>query len=218
MRICKLDGELASAEIVPSVCIISIIRLIVLSRLEAFDVTGESRFLRTPIKLRSRHIRELRGHRVRNLVSDRTSDGVRTQETDSVSLLTDSRVIAACIPSLRPLAAMIWRGTHRAPTVMSKSYKTAQATSNNASSRMMWPVRGNQGETNPARIFPRLEDLIFAVDKDRWGSDVNVQGGKNRGTTGKVEINLEEVSHRDIRVKNEITMTSEAWDYKDRLY
>lgn len=141
-------------------------------------------------------------------------------ETDSVRLLIDSRVIAACIPSLRPLAAMIWRGTHRAPTMMSKGSKTAQATSSSASSRMIWPVRGNQDEANPAGGFTRLEDAISTVDKDRWGCDVNVQGGKNRGTTGADEISLGEMneSQRGIRVKNEITIISEAWDYKDRLY
>ena len=139
-------------------------------------------------------------------------------EADGVSLLTCARVIAACIPSLRPLAAMIWRGTHRGPTMMSKSSKTAQVTSSVASSRMMWPGRGNQDETNPPGGFTRLEDQISAVDKDRWGHDTNVQGGTNRKTTGADEISLEEVNDRGIRVKNEITVISEAWDYKDRLY
>lgn len=140
-------------------------------------------------------------------------------ETSSVGLLTDHRVIAACIPSLRPLAAMIWRGTHRAPTLMSKSSKNAQATTSNASSRMIWPARGNQDETNPAGGFTRLEDPI-SIDKDRWGRNVNVQGGNKTGTTGLDEISLEEMdtSRRGIRVKNEITITSEAWDYKDRLF
>ncbi len=140
--------------------------------------------------------------------------------TGNVGLLIDSRVIAACVPSLRPLAATVWRGTHRAPTVMSKSSKTAQATSSSASSRMIWPVRGNQDETNPAGGFTRLEDPISVVGKDRWGRDVNVQGGKDRGAARADETNLVEMdaSHRGIRVKREITIVSEAWDYKDRLY
>lgn len=81
-------------------------------------------------------------------------------------------------------------------------------------------MRGNQDEANPAAGFTRLEDQISAVDEDGWGRDVNVNGGKNKGTTGGDEISLEEIneSHRGIRVKNEITITSEAWDYKDRLY
>lgn len=135
---------------------------------------------------------------------------------DSVSLLIDARVIAACIPSLRPLAAMIWKGTHRAPTMMSKSSKTAQVTSSSASSRMIWPARGNQDETNPPGGFTRLEDPVSTIDKDRWGRDVDVQGGKKRGTTGADEMSLEEMN--GIRVRNDITIISEAWDYKDRLY
>ena len=115
---------------------------------------------------------------------------------------------------------MIWRGTHRGPTMMSKSSKTAQATGSSVSSRMIWPGRGTQDETTPAGGFTRLEEPISDSDKDRWGRDVNVQGGKNRGTTGADEISLEEInhSHRGIRVKKEITITTEAWDYKDRLY
>lgn len=167
------------------VCIISIIRLTVLSRLEAYDVTW-------------------------NYV-----DAAIWSAAEPAM-----GVIAACIPSLRPLAAMIWRGTHRAPTMMSKSSKKAQATTSSASSRMIWPVRGNQEETNPAGGFTRLEDPCSTVDKDRWGRDVNVQGGKNGGTTGGEEISLEEIngSNTGIRVRNEITIISEAWDYKDRLY
>ena len=49
---------------------------------------------------------------------------------------------------------------------------------------------------------------------------MNVHGGKDGGMTGADGISLEEVnaSHRGIRVKNEITIVSEAWYYKDRLY
>lgn len=104
--------------------------------------------------------------------------------------------------------------------MLSKSSKTAQATSSSVSSRMIWPVRGTQDETSPAGGFTRLEDPNPNTDKDRWGRDVNVRGGKDRGPTGADEISLEEMnnSHRGIRVKNEITITTEAWDYKDRLF
>lgn len=103
---------------------------------------------------------------------------------------------------------------------MSKSSQTAQAINSSASSRVIWPVRGNQGEINPAGGFTRLEDPVSTANKDRWGRNVDVQGGNNRGTTSGARINLEDIneSHRVIRVKNEITIVSEAWDYKDRLY
>ena len=66
----------------------------------------------------------------------------------------------------------------------------------------------------------RLEDPVSVTDKDRWGRDVNVEGGKRGDITGEDEISLDEInsSHRGIRVKKEITVISEAWDYKDRLY
>ena len=59
-----------------------------------------------------------------------------------------------------------------------------------------------------------------SAGKHRWRHNVNVHGGKDGGMTGADGISLEEVnaSHRGIRVKNEITIVSEAWYYKDRLY
>ena len=89
-----------------------------------------------------------------------------------------------------------------------------------ASSRVIWPVRGNQGETNSAGGFTRLEDPASTANKDRWGRNVHVQGGNAKGTADGARINLQNIndSQRVIRVKNEITIVSEAWDYKDRLY
>lgn len=51
------NDEVTLIDVMPSVCIISIVRLIVLSRLEEFDVTCECPFLRTfLIKLIGRHL------------------------------------------------------------------------------------------------------------------------------------------------------------------
>ena len=58
-------------------------------------------------------------------------------------------------------------------------------------------------------------------NRDRWGHDVNVHGGRDkRVPTGDDEVSLEELTTRDtgIKVKQEVMVTSEAWDYKDRLY
>lgn len=109
----------------------------------------------------------------------------------------------------------MWRGTH-----LAKGPKIAQAMSSSASSKMIWAVRGIQDEANAAGGFARLQDPVSTVDKDRWRRHVNAQGGKNGGMTTTDEISLEEMnaSHWGIRVKNEITIVSEAWDYKDRLY
>lgn len=121
-------------------------------------------------------------------------------------------VIAACIPSLRPLFSMVFKGRPGGPTMASKS---AQATTSSGSSRIMWPVRSPGDE--PVGGFTRLED-----GQDRWGHNANIHGGKHKGHTGSDEISLEEMGSpskgKGIRVKNEVTVTSEAWDYKDRLY
>lgn len=76
VSILESGKQTALSNITPSVCIISIIRLVVLSRLEDVDVTCKPLFSRTFIvKLIGLHVREFRGRR--NLVSGRTRDGVK---------------------------------------------------------------------------------------------------------------------------------------------
>ena len=118
-------------------------------------------------------------------------------------------VVAACLPSLRPLASVIFRGKPGGPTMVSKS---AQATTSSGSSRTVWPVRPKAEELVGG--FTRLED-----GQDRWGHNADVRGGKDPARNGEDDVSLEELHpHRGIRVKNEVTVTSEEWDYKDRLY
>ena len=128
-------------------------------------------------------------------------------------------VIAACIPSLRPLVAFLWRGSRKGPTIFSK--KSAQATSSSGSSRMVWPTR-NHGQ-DLVGGFTRLEEGRQPRDQsqDRWGHDVNVRGGKkNRAANGEEDVSMEDLNPTDtgIRVKNEVTVTSTAWDYKDKVF
>ena len=79
--------------------------------------------------------------------------------------------------------------------------------------------------------FTRLEDGNMNRDqsRDRWGHDVNVHGGwmkngKGNGREGgkeEDEVSLQEMRNGNaagIKVRHEITVTSEAWDYKDRVY
>ena len=164
----------------PSVCVISIVRLIVLARLEAYDVTW-------------------------NYVNA----AIWSAAEPSMS------VIAACLPSLRPLIALALKGTHRGPTLISK--KSAQATSSSGSSRVIWPARTVE-DAEPAGGFTRLEETAIGRDRDRWGQcETAVRGGKRQSTSTFNEIGMEEMNS-GIRVKNEITITSHVWDYKDRVY
>ena len=128
-------------------------------------------------------------------------------------------VIAACIPSLRPLVAFLRKGSHKGPTIFSK--KNVQATSSSGSSRMVWPAR-NHGK-DLVGVFTRLEEGRQPRDQsqDRWGHDVNVRGGKkNRAANGEEDVSMGELNPTDtgIRVKNEVTVTSTAWDYKDKVF
>ena len=66
--------------------------------------------------------------------------------------------------------------------------------------------------------------------RDRWGHDVNVHGGWKKGSGRERGGEEDEVSLREmgngnmaavnggIKVRHEITVTSEKWDYKDRIY
>lgn len=130
-------------------------------------------------------------------------------------------VIAACIPSLRPLVALLWKGTYRGPTMPSSGKGSEQATTSasSGSSRMIWPVRTKE-DVQPAGGFTRLEDPINPGKRDRWGHETEARGGKPGGGTASDEISLEEMNAGDgrIKVKEEVTVTSYAWDYKDRLY
>ena len=164
-----------------SVCVVSIVRLVVLSRLEAYDVTW-------------------------NYVNA----AIWSAAEPSMG------VIAACIPSLRPLFALVWKGSHRGPFVDSNGDQT-YASSN--SSRSIWPSHGKD-EAQPVGRFRRLEDLLSSGDRGRWGHEANIDGGKRQGTTSSEEVGLGNMNDRmgGIRVKNEIIITSHVWDYKDRLY
>lgn len=83
---------------------------------------------------------------------------------------------------------------------------------------MVWPVRGADGE-QPVGGFTRLEDPASGGDRDRWGHEANIHGGKRQGNMESDEISLEEnAGNKGIRVKRVVTVTSHSWDYKDRLY
>ena len=81
---------------------------------------------------------------------------------------------------------------------------------------MAWPGRDEELVGG----FTRLEDgMPREQSRDRWGHDVNVHGGwKDGRPRGEDEVSLQEMRNTGIKVKHEVTVTSEAWDYKDRLY
>ena len=123
-------------------------------------------------------------------------------------------VIAACIPSLRPLVALIWYGNHSGPT-LTGSTKNAQTNLSTASSRTIWPVgRGHKDDEDKIGGFTRLEE------SGRWGHNADIRGGRQQRADGMDDLSLEELNPpmEGIRVKNEVVVTTENWRYDDRLF
>lgn len=125
-------------------------------------------------------------------------------------------VIAACLPSLRPLVALIWKASHRGPSLMN-STKSAQATTSSGSSRTIWPGRTNKEDVDKIGGFTRLDD----TGGGKWGYNSDIRGGKHRQRAeGMDEVSLEELNppNGEIRVREEVVVTSEKWDYNNRLF
>ena len=125
-------------------------------------------------------------------------------------------VIAACVPSLRPLLALVCKGSYRGPAVVSSG---AQATNSGKSSRTVWSIR-EKHDVASVGAFKRLENPLSNGDRDRWGHETNFHGSNRRETTVYDQIGLAEMraGNGGIKVKSEIIITSHVWDYKDRLY
>lgn len=183
-----------------SVCIISIIRLIVLSRLADVDVTCKYTYSQ-PQGSSNRSI----GNYVNSAIWSAAEPSMG--------------VISACIPSLRPLVSLLTRGTTRGVGV-SKTTKTSAQDASSGVSRMVWrsPRIGDDGRDG---YFERLDDSTEAGNRPQWGHETNVRGGKVAGRGAEDEISLEEmnVPAGGIRVKDEVRITSSDWlEYKDKVF
>ncbi|KAL8974748.1 MAG: hypothetical protein Q9197_001010 [Variospora fuerteventurae] len=170
------------------VCIISIIRLVVLSRLHHADVTW-------------------------NFVNS----AIWSTAEPCMG------VVSACIPSLRPLVALITRGTHKV-----RSQSSDRTSSSGAYSKAVWGREsgGESGDDSGDGLhFQRLTNpLANKHHASRWGRNVSVRGGKDMergGLGGGDEVSLQEmnVPEGQIKIKEEITITSSDWlEYDDRVY
>ncbi|KAL9637073.1 MAG: hypothetical protein Q9164_002427 [Protoblastenia rupestris] len=89
-------------------------------------------------------------------------------------------------------------------------------TTSSASSRTIWPGKGHKDDRDQADGFTRLDDS----GGGRWGHNADVRAGKPKKGEGMDDVSLEELNPAsgEIRVKNEVVVTTEKWDYKDKLY
>lgn len=159
-----------------------------LSRLTVFDITCKYRV----IVQFSGYLTEFSGNFV--------NGSIWTATESSLS------VVSACIPSLRPLVALIIRGTHQWPSMDSASTAVQSTT--------LWRTSKNEDQDGN---FIRLEESL--VDSQgAWGHNVSVHGGR---TSQENDDNLDpvEIPPEGIKVKTEIILIStDRLDYHDRLY
>ena len=180
-----------------SVCIISIIRLVVLNGLVSIDVTW-------------------------NYVNS----SIWTAAEPCMG------VIASCLPSLRPLLSLLFRGTTRATGTLHSNNPQ-----NTSSSHSMFSKRARRGDEidlvptsgGGREGFARLGDDERGLGNPRWGHEIEVKGGREKKSAGfpglggtrqqEDETSLEEIIPQGgIKVKSEVVVTSTEWEWKDRLY
>ncbi|KAL9101552.1 MAG: hypothetical protein Q9163_003207 [Psora crenata] len=125
-------------------------------------------------------------------------------------------VIAACLPSLRPLAALIWNRCRITPTLMNPT-KNVRGPASTTSMRTVWQGPGSKDSVDAVRGFTKLEE--YARD-GKWGHNADIRGGKHQISEGGGNVSLEELTppEEGIRVKNEVVITTEEWDYNDRVF
>lgn len=174
-----------------SVCIVSIIRLVVLSRLSVYDITCEYTFL-VPF---SGSLTEFSGNFV--------NGSIWTATESSLS------VVSACIPSLRPLVALIIRGNHQWPSMDSAS------TAVQVQSKAMWRTSKNDDQDG---TFYQLEESL-ADSQRAWGHNVSVHGGRPSRENDENPDEVEIPPPEGIKVKTEVILIStDRLDYHDRIY
>ena len=137
-------------------------------------------------------------------------------------------VVAACLPSLRPLFSTLWRGTHRGPLLDNKSstFSSTATSGGQAPFHLRDRLGGSSAGGIGVRQWSSSEVPINgAQEDDVWIHNVDVSGGEGGARKGRGKGGVEggwermELPERGIRVKTEITLLStERLEYRDRLF
>lgn len=121
-------------------------------------------------------------------------------------------VVSACLPSLRPLWSLAWKGSYHGP-----ARKSAQGNSSSTSSRIMWRSM-TSNEDKELRSFTRLED---GEAETRWGINATIHGGQRKPSHGEPQGSSPDdipLPERGIRVKTELLISSAPIAYQDKLF
>ena len=187
-----------------SVCIISIIRLVVLSRLTNFDVTCTFSLKPHP-------------HSSLTTISGNYSSSAIWSAAEPCM-----GVISACLTTIRPLISMLTRGTSRAigSHGLGTGHKSSPQDTSSGSSQnlsMAWRSRSDDN------TFDRLEDPPESHNRpgaSMWGHQTHVKGGKaTNSRTSDISLAEMNVPEGGIRIKEEVVVTSSDWlEYKHQVF
>ena len=148
-------------------------------------------------------------------------------------------VIAACLPSLRPLVSLIIRGTTRAtetihPKSALGSNRVFSKRDRQGDEMDLVPSAGSGkggferlGEEWQMKGVPGWDIAEQGAHSPRWKHEVEVKGGRVKkatgfpglGTKSTEDMSMEEGVPQDgIQVKREVLVTSSQWEWKDRIF
>ena len=191
--------SLGYADMRLSVCVCSIIRVVVLSRLEKADLT-------------CRTINTSTDSMISNLPwpGNYVNGGIWTATEPAMG------VVSACLPSLRPLFTRLVGSAQHGPTLKGIKNKDTRDSSSGWSSRRMWSR--NHGDDDNTQSFTRLEE--GGGGHRIWGHEVHVHGGKpSDGSPEQMSLEETQIPLRRIKVKTEVTLISTGrMEYRDQLF
>ena len=136
-------------------------------------------------------------------------------------------VVSACLPSLRPLVSLLFRGKVSRVGNRGASRRSSAQEPGCVSSAFPW--RNRKQEVNEG-YFDRMDDesdrkqLTHSTSGhgDKFGNDVSVHGGRaDAGHVSGDEISLDDMScpNGQINIKEEVTVVSSGYiEYKDRVF
>ena len=124
-------------------------------------------------------------------------------------------VVAACIPTIRPLVSTLLRSPPSVRPVKHNDPVGGSSVTSKWSTKLTWRTSKSQSSNGS---FSRLEEQLDDRSKP-MGHDVSVHGGAIDGRDGSASTEKTDIPERGIQVKTEIFLiSSERLEYEYRLF
>ena len=177
------------------VCIISIIRLVVLARLEAqTDITCNLTHPSSPSSALT-------------LLGDYVNGAIWSAAEPTAA------ICSACLTTLRPLFAMLFLGSP-----LGRRAKVSQHSYSSGSSRTLWR-NAKESPSSDGRRFSRLDENPGEQTRAPWRNNTSVHGGRVQTAEEAIGMDEMEMPMKGIHVKTEVVWSSsERIDYEGKLF